>query len=75
MRVGLSWDTCSVEGLYSEILLALRLIIRTVIVLLVFSPHRNEYMCFQKVMKGDYVVPDGFPDQGTDLVKSLLVRS
>ena len=32
-------------------------------------------MCFQKVMKGDYVVPDGFPDQGTDLVKSLLVRS
>jgi 3-phosphoinositide dependent protein kinase-1 len=33
----------------------------------------NEYMCFQKVMKGDYVVPDGFPDQGTDLVKSLLV--
>lgn len=36
---------------------------------------RNEYLCFQKVMKGEYVVPDGFPDQGTDLVKSLLVRS
>ena len=40
-----------------------------------FSLHRNEYLCFQKVMKGDYITPNGFPDQGTDLVKSLLVRS
>lgn len=34
---------------------------------------QNEYLCFQKVMKADYVIPDGFPDMGTDLVKALLV--
>ena len=37
-------------------------------------PCSNEYLCFQRVMKAEYVVPDGFPDQATDLVKSLLVR-
>ena len=38
-------------------------------------PHSNEYLCFQKIMKAEYMIPDGFPDQATDLVKALLVRS
>lgn len=33
----------------------------------------NEYLCFQKIMKAEYMIPDGLPDQATDIVKSLLV--
>ncbi|XP_062507780.1 3-phosphoinositide-dependent protein kinase 1-like [Corticium candelabrum] len=33
----------------------------------------NEYQCFQKITKLDYEIPDGFPELGADLVRSLLI--
>lgn len=37
------------------------------------SIFRNEYLCFQKITKLDYKVPEGFPDTARDLVTNLLV--
>ena len=37
------------------------------------SPPRNEYLCFQKITKLEYSIPEGFPDNATDLVTRLLV--
>lgn len=39
------------------------------------SPFRamNEYLCFQKITKLEYEIPEGFPDNATDLVTKLLV--
>lgn len=34
---------------------------------------RNEYLCFQKITKLEYSIPEGFPDNATDLVTRLLV--
>ena len=36
---------------------------------------RNEYLCFQKITKLEYVIPEGFPDTAKDLVSRLLVIS
>ncbi|XP_019853875.1 PREDICTED: 3-phosphoinositide-dependent protein kinase 1-like [Amphimedon queenslandica] len=33
----------------------------------------NEYLCFQKIIKHEYSIPDGFPDNAKDLVENLLV--
>ena len=35
--------------------------------------YRNEYLCFQKIIKHEYSVPEGFPDIAKDLVEKLLV--
>lgn len=32
----------------------------------------NEYLCFQKITKLEYKIPDGFPDNATDVVTQLL---
>ena len=37
-------------------------------------PHRNEYLCFQKITKLEYSIPDGFPDNAKDVVTKLLVH-
>ena len=34
---------------------------------------RNEYLCFQKITKLEYKVPEGFPDNARDIVEKLLV--
>lgn len=34
----------------------------------------NEYLCFQKITKLEYSIPEGFPDQATDIVTKLLVQ-
>ena len=36
---------------------------------------RNEYLCFQKITKLEYSIPEGFPDQATDIVTKLLVSA
>ena len=41
---------------------------------MIHSLHRNEYLCFQKITKLEYDIPEGFPDNATDLVTRLLVR-
>ena len=37
--------------------------------------HRNEYLCFQKITKLEYSIPEGFPDNAKDVVTKLLVNS
>ena len=41
---------------------------------MIHSLRRNEYLCFQKITKLEYDIPEGFPDNATDLVTRLLVR-
>ena len=41
---------------------------------MIHSFRRNEYLCFQKITKLEYDIPEGFPDNATDLVTRLLVR-
>lgn len=43
------------------------------LLLYVGFPHRNEYLCFQKITKLEYSIPDGFPDNAKDVVTKLLV--
>ncbi|XP_064406861.1 3-phosphoinositide-dependent protein kinase 1-like [Halichondria panicea] len=33
----------------------------------------NEYLCFQKITKLEYMIPEGFPDNARDLVSKLLL--
>ncbi|XP_065826916.1 putative 3-phosphoinositide-dependent protein kinase 2 isoform X2 [Oscarella lobularis] len=33
----------------------------------------NEYQCFQKITKLDFIIPEGFPEDGADLVRKILV--
>ena len=37
------------------------------------SVDRNEYLCFQKITKLEYSIPEGFPDNAKDVVTKLLV--
>ena len=41
--------------------------------LLVAFYFSNEYQVFQKIMKLEYEIPEGFDSLGKDLVKNLLV--
>ena len=38
-----------------------------------FLLYRNEYLCFQKITKLEYSIPDGFPDNAKEVVTKLLV--
>ena len=40
-----------------------------------YTPYRNEYLCFQKITKLEYSIPDGFPDNAKDVVTKLLVST
>ncbi|XP_065176242.1 3-phosphoinositide-dependent protein kinase 1-like [Sycon ciliatum] len=33
----------------------------------------NEYQCFQKITKGEYSIPDGFPAPIADLIEKILI--
>ncbi|XP_065899379.1 3-phosphoinositide-dependent protein kinase 1-like [Dysidea avara] len=33
----------------------------------------NEYLCFQKITKLEYMFPDGFPDHAKDLISKILI--
>jgi len=33
----------------------------------------NEYLCFQKITKLEYMYPDGFPENAKNLVSKILV--
>ena len=35
----------------------------------------NEYLCFQKITKLEYMFPDGFPDHAKNLVSEILVST
>ncbi len=37
------------------------------------SNSSNEYLCFQKIIKSEFTVPDAFQDTPRDLVTKLLV--
>ena len=35
----------------------------------------NEYLCFQKTTKLEYMFPDGFPDHAKNIVNEILVST
>jgi 3-phosphoinositide dependent protein kinase-1 len=34
----------------------------------------NEYLCFQKIIKLEYTIPEGFSEDARDLILNLLVK-
>ena len=72
MHICMYVHTCSIVSLYNtcaRVYVCCRLCLHYTLT----SPYRNEYLCFQKITKLEYSVPDGFPDNAKDVVTKLLV--